>query len=50
MENYKLDRDSTTGGLSKYARRLSDGVFVHTEKNEEYLAWLAEGNTPQPAD
>jgi hypothetical protein len=50
MENYKLDRDPITGDLSKYARRLSDGALVHTEKNEEYLAWLAEGNTPQPAD
>lgn len=50
MENYKLQLIAITGDLSKYARRLSDGALVHREKNEEYLAWLSEGNTPEPAD
>ena len=50
MENYKLQLIGITGDLSKYARRLSDGALVHREKNEEYLAWLSEGNTPEPAD
>jgi len=36
--------------LSEYAIRLSDGVFVHRELNQAYLAWLAEGNSPLPAD
>jgi hypothetical protein len=36
--------------LSEYAIRLSDGVFVHRELNQAYLKWLAEGNTPLPAD
>jgi hypothetical protein len=25
-------------------------VTVNTETNQEYLRWLAEGNTPTPAD
>lgn len=25
-----------------------DGAFVNPETNQEYLAWLAEGNTPDP--
>ena len=33
-----------------WPKRISDGVFVNPETNPEYLAWLAEGNTPQPAD
>jgi len=36
--------------LSEYAIRLSDGVFVHRELNQAYLKWLADGNTPEPAE
>lgn len=40
--SYKL----TTG----WPQRISDGAFVNPETNAEYLAWLSEGNTPEPAD
>lgn len=47
---YKLVNDPTSGGLSDYAKNLEDGSFVHRELNQYYLKWLAEGNTPEPAD
>ena len=50
MENYQLQRIPLTGDLSEYARRLSDGALVHREKNEDFVSWLAEGNTPLPPD
>ena len=36
---FKLD-DNVTGGA----------VTVHKELNVEYVEWLAEGNTAEPAD
>ena len=35
-----------------YARIDDDGLcrLTCTEQNPEYLKWVAEGNTPQPAD
>ena len=48
MKTYKL----VNGSL--YAKELIDGVEtgvqVHTSLNADYLAWLAAGNTPTPAD
>jgi hypothetical protein len=46
---YKLTK-LPSGELNDYAIRLSDNALVHRELNEQYLAWLAEGNTPEPAD
>jgi hypothetical protein len=50
MENYKLLKDPIMGEIGMYARRLSDNALVHRELNQQYLAWLALGNTPEPAD
>ena len=45
---YKLTKDLNT------AQRLSDNAFIPMDEQNsdyaEYLSWLAEGNTPTPAD
>ena len=48
MIKYKLNQ---TGTL---AQRIVDdvetGQWANVETNLKYLEWLAEGNTPEPAD
>lgn len=50
---YKLVNNSY-GGEASMIQRLSDNAFIPiSEANTDYqayLAWLEEGNTPEPAD
>ena len=50
---YKIFKYKLTGD-NQCLRRLSDGAFVpFSEDNTDYqayLKWVAEGNTPEPAD
>jgi len=52
---YKLlPNDSLTGMAATSVKRLSDNAFIPFDpantSYQKYLAWLAEGNTPEPAD
>lgn len=44
MDTYKLNPVGT------YANKIGTGEWHNIETSEEYLAWLAEGNQPLPAD
>jgi hypothetical protein len=50
----KISNDSITGQVSNCILRLSDNSFIPFDPAnidyQEYLEWLAEGNTPEPAD
>ena len=51
MADYKLG--TTVNGLTSILRKIDGALIPHDEANidyQEYLAWKAEGNTPDPAD
>lgn len=52
MIMYQLVKD--WDGIVTRIRRLSDGAMIPLDPDntdyQAYLAWVAEGNTPEPAD
>ena len=51
---YKLTNPSHEQTESTVIKRLTDGAFIPKDPAnidyQEYLEWLAEGNTPEPAE
>ena len=51
---YKLIRPYPGVSEPNIVLRLLDNVFIPFDRGntdyQEYLAWLAQGNTPEPAD
>jgi hypothetical protein len=48
MATYKLNPMGTFAQM--FEDNIATGDWANTQTNEAYLAWLAEGNVPTPAD
>ena len=52
---YKKYKDSITGQDYEHGiKRIADNVYIPFDSGnkdyQKYLEWVAEGNTPEPAD
>ena len=52
MKNYRLvnDRDGNLACISIVGTNYSIPLNTDNTDYQEYLEWVAEGNTPEPAD
>lgn len=54
MSTYKLAQPSIFTGKIESVQRLSDNAFIPFDPDntdyQAYLKWVAEGNTPEPAE
>ena len=52
--SYKLLKDSKTGNELNVILRKTDNAYIPKNQNnvdyQEYLEWVADGNTPEAAD
>jgi hypothetical protein len=48
MITYKLSKD--VEWVQQFVDGVATGEWANTQTNQAYLAWVAEGNTPEPAD
>jgi len=53
-ENYKLLQDTPQGEPSNLIIRLQNNAYIPKDEDnkdyQEYLEWVAEGNTPEEAE